>query len=223
MAEWGIALSAWGNPLAPGIKPEELIRRGQAAVDSARRLGERTPRELGYIDAVALLYEHADSLDQRPRLLAYRDAMTALSRQFPADTEAMIFSALADVIAADPTDKRYTSQLAAGATFERRFAVLPDHPGLAHCDGCREAGWGFDRGCALGQATGSDCCPRRPPRPPGVGRIGGSPSTITIGPSGTNRRRRPIEWCGIGAARRQEERPHPISCLPVPQPGASQS
>lgn len=132
MAWWGIALGAWGNPLAAGIKPAVQIQRGLNAIKQARSTGTPTPREFRYIEAAARLYERADSVGQRDRLRAYRDAMTELVAQEPGDTEAAIFHALALVIAADPTDKTYASQLAAGATLERLFARLPDHPGLAH-------------------------------------------------------------------------------------------
>ncbi|MEO8139816.1 MAG: hypothetical protein ABI742_09225 [Gemmatimonadota bacterium] len=132
IAAWGLALSAWGNPFAPGSRSAEQLRSGQAAVDRARNTGKPTARERGYIDAVVQLYEHADSLSQRARLIGYRDAMAALTAQAPSDTEAAIFHALAQSVAADPADKSYTSQLAAGATLERLFAVMPDHPGLAH-------------------------------------------------------------------------------------------
>jgi len=132
MAYWGLALTAWGNPFAAGVKPPAQIRRGLDAVQQARAAGPRTDRERGYIEAIARLYERADSVDQPTRLLSYRDAMAELAAGEPADTEAAIFHALAAAAAADPTDKAFSSQLAAGATLERLFAVLPDHPGLAH-------------------------------------------------------------------------------------------
>jgi tetratricopeptide (TPR) repeat protein len=132
MAWWGLALGAWGNPFAAGIKSAAQIQRGLDAVTRARSTGAATPRETRYIEAAATLYEHADAVDQRSRLLAYRDAMAQLVAAAPADTEAMIFHALAVVVSADPADKTYASQLAAGATLEQLFAALPNHPGLAH-------------------------------------------------------------------------------------------
>ena len=132
MAWWGVALSAWGNPFAAGIKPAAQIQRGLAAVTRARSTGTPTPRESRYIEAAARLYERADSIGQGARLASYRDAMAELVAREPADTEAAIFHALALAIAADPADKTYASQLSAGATLERLFVKLPDHPGLAH-------------------------------------------------------------------------------------------
>ena len=68
MAWWGLALVAWGNPFAAGVKPPAQIARGLDAVKRARATGKPTPRESRYIEAVARLYEHADSLDQRARV-----------------------------------------------------------------------------------------------------------------------------------------------------------
>lgn len=132
MAYWGLGLSAWGNPFLAANKLPAQIQNGLEAVTRARRIGAPTERERRYLDAVAHLYEHADSVDQRTRLLAYRDAMADLAAREPADTEAAIFHALALAASADPADKTYASQLAAGATLERLFAARPDHPGLAH-------------------------------------------------------------------------------------------
>jgi len=132
MAYWGLALAAWGNPFAADTKSPAQIARGLDAVTRAARLSPATTRERQYLAAVAELYQHADSIGQRNRLQRYRDAMARLVAAEPADTEAAIFHALATAASADPADKTYASQLAAGATLERLFAALPDHPGLAH-------------------------------------------------------------------------------------------
>jgi hypothetical protein len=132
IAYWGIALSAWGNPFAAGIKPNVQIQRGLDAIRLGRTTGTPTARERGYVEAAAQLFEHADSMEQHNRLLAYRDAMKALAAREPDDTEAAIFYALSLAISAEPTDKTYASQLEAGAILERLFAAQPDHPGLAH-------------------------------------------------------------------------------------------
>jgi tetratricopeptide (TPR) repeat protein len=132
IAYWGIALAAWGNPFAAGIKPPAQIQRGQQAVERGRSTGRPTPRERGYLDAAAKLFEHADTLDQGTRLIAYRDAMQSLAARESGDFEATIFYALSLAITAPPTDKTYASQLKAGAMLEELFAAHPDHPGLAH-------------------------------------------------------------------------------------------
>jgi hypothetical protein len=132
IAYWGIALASWGNPFAAGIKPASQIERGLAAVQAGRSIGSPTPRERSYIDAVANLFEHADTIDQARRLVAYRDAMQSLAAREPQDQEATIFYALALAITAPPTDKTYANQLKAGALLEQLFAAQPNHPGLAH-------------------------------------------------------------------------------------------
>ncbi|MEP7347810.1 MAG: hypothetical protein ABI877_21245 [Gemmatimonadaceae bacterium] len=131
IAYWGLALGDWGNPFAAGIKPNEVIERGRADVERARVTGGPSEREHQYVEAVAHLYQDAEER-QPVRVAAYRAAMSELAARHPADTEATIFAELASVFAADPADKSYASQIAAGATLERLFKVLPDHPGLAH-------------------------------------------------------------------------------------------
>src|SRR5215212_7819787 len=41
MAEWGIALSRWSNPFAPGIRPAAQLQPGRDAVDRAVKLGPK--------------------------------------------------------------------------------------------------------------------------------------------------------------------------------------
>lgn len=132
MAHWALALGAWGNPFAPGVRGPAQLGAGMTEIRAARGAGRPTVRERGYIEAAAQLYENAAGRSQPERLAGYRDAMTALAAAQPADTEAQIFHALALDIASDPTDKSYRSQLAAAAILEPLFRALPDHPGLAH-------------------------------------------------------------------------------------------
>lgn len=134
VAEWGIALSRWGNPFGVGIRPAGPLRLGSAAVEHARTIGPKTDRERAYVEAVAHLYDKADTIDQRTRLVAYRDAMAAVAAGYPRDTEASIFHALAisAVAAASPFDPTFAEPLKAGAMLEKLFATQPDHPGLAH-------------------------------------------------------------------------------------------
>jgi hypothetical protein len=91
-----------------------------------------TARERGYIASVAQLYADYETRDQRTRILAYEKAMADLVATQPADTEALIFHAIALVAAASPTDKTYANQIAAGTTLERLWEKQPNHPGLAH-------------------------------------------------------------------------------------------
>jgi tetratricopeptide (TPR) repeat protein len=132
MAEWGVALTRWSNPFSPGLRAPAVLQQGRDAVNRARALTPETERERAYIDAVAQLYDRFESVDQRTRILAYRDAMDKVAAANPKDTEAAIFYALAIAAAASPNDKTYAEQLKAGNILEQMIANQPDHPGLAH-------------------------------------------------------------------------------------------
>ena len=132
MAEWGIALSRWGNPFAPGIRPAPPLQQGRDGATRAKTIGLKTERERAYVDAVSQLYTNFETIDQRTRVVAYRDAMAKVAAAHADDSEAAIFYALALAAAAPPTDKTYADLLKAGAILEKIFASQPDHPGLAH-------------------------------------------------------------------------------------------
>ncbi len=132
MANWGIALSSWGNPFAP--KPfhsRESIEQAQAALRKAAGLSVSSERERGYIAAVSELWRDP-AVEPRARLLAYTRAMEQFAAKNSGDPEATIFCAVALAASAAPTDKTYANQLKAGAMLEKIFAEQPDHPGVAH-------------------------------------------------------------------------------------------
>ena len=131
IAAWGIALSAWGNPFS-GMKTGAPLEKGAAAVGRAQTIGAQSQRERDYIAAVAELYKDAQTTDHPARIAAYERAMARVAATYPDDGEAQIFSALASLQTAAPTDKTYAKQLQAGAVLERMFVQAPDHPGLAH-------------------------------------------------------------------------------------------
>jgi tetratricopeptide (TPR) repeat protein len=132
IAWWGQALAQWGNPFAAGIKPVKQLQPGAEAVERARAAGAKTERERAYIEAVAKLYDNMAAIDQRTRMIAYRDAMERVSATYSDDSEASAFYALALAASADPADKTYAAQLKAGAILERLWQAQPEHPGLAH-------------------------------------------------------------------------------------------
>ena len=132
IAYWGIALSDWGNPFAPGIIDKRLLQLGRESAERGELLGAKTGREGAYLAAVSNLYRDFDSASQKARLLAYRNAMRDVAAKYSKDHEATIFYALALAVAADPGDKTYADQLEAGRILERLFAQEPTHPGLAH-------------------------------------------------------------------------------------------
>jgi hypothetical protein len=132
IAEWGIALSRWGNPFGTGIRPPAPLQQGRDAVARAKTIGPKTAREGAYVDAVSQLYASFETTDQGARMVAYRDAMARVASANPKDTEASIFYALAIAAAAPPTDKTYADLLKAGAILEAIVVSQPDHPGLSH-------------------------------------------------------------------------------------------
>lgn len=131
IAYWGIALSTWGNPAAPGNRPPQLIASGLAAVRRGRAVGSKTTRERAYLGAVGYLYDDT-AIDQRTRFAVYRDVMHGITQEYPDDVEASIFYALALAMSADPADKTYAKQLEAGRMLEGLAKKYPEHPGIAH-------------------------------------------------------------------------------------------
>ncbi len=131
IAEWGIAMSTWGNPFA-GLRAAKVLQDGLAAVGRAQKIGAKSEREREFISAVALLYTDAESLDHRARTLAYERAMERIYTKYPNDLEAAAFYALAVDQTAPPTDKSYVNQLKAAAILEKLYTLEPQHPGVTH-------------------------------------------------------------------------------------------
>jgi hypothetical protein len=132
IAYWGIALSDWSNPFAPGTKDKSQLRAGREGAERGKIVGTKTERERVYLQAVGKLYSDFESTPQRTRLIAYRDAMGEVAAKYPEDHEAQIFYALAIAASEDPADKTYAGRLKAGAILEKLFEEEPTHPGLAH-------------------------------------------------------------------------------------------
>jgi len=132
IAYWGIALSDWSNPFAPGKKDKGQLQLGRQNAERGKELGAGTDRERAYLAAVGKLYGDFENTPQQLRFLAYRDAMADVSAKYPKDREAQIFYALALAVAADPGDKTYADRVKAGTILEKLFAEEPTHPGLAH-------------------------------------------------------------------------------------------
>jgi hypothetical protein len=131
MAHWGRALNAWGNPFAGGPTGPALTHGAEAARQAAA-LPARTPREQGFLNAVAALYREAESTANAARLQAYADTMARLHTLVPGDPEVTIYHALAMLAMAPRTDTTFAQQRAAVALLDPLFARYPDHPGLAH-------------------------------------------------------------------------------------------
>jgi tetratricopeptide (TPR) repeat protein len=130
MAYWGVAMSLF-HPLWTAPLPAEL-KKGAAALAIARSLPSPTPRESGYVDAIASFYTDWDKVDHQTRCLRFEQSMKALQLAYPEDKEAEILYALALDAAADPGDKTYQKQKQAGTILNALYASQPDHPGVVH-------------------------------------------------------------------------------------------
>ena len=131
MAHWGRALNAWGNPFAGGPSgPPVALGSAAAALAAARPLP--TPREQGFVNAVAALYRDAGTVPSAVRLQAYADTMARLHRDLPRDVEVTIYHALALVATAPRTDTTFAQQRRAVALLNPLYRRYPGHPGLAH-------------------------------------------------------------------------------------------
>src|SRR6478672_13797234 len=49
IAYWGIALSDWSNPFAPGIKDKSQLQGGRVNAQRGKTVGAKTERERAYI------------------------------------------------------------------------------------------------------------------------------------------------------------------------------
>ncbi|HEY3971846.1 MAG TPA: hypothetical protein VGM18_02515 [Candidatus Sulfotelmatobacter sp.] len=132
MAHWGIAMSIWHQLWnEPDAK---VIARGLEEATTAKKLAEKrtTPRENGYIDAIAAFYTNSDNSDHAARAKAYSDSMKKVHDTYPDDHEAAVFYALS-LLASEPhDDATFANRKAAAAILEKLFATEPDHPGVAH-------------------------------------------------------------------------------------------
>src|SRR5579872_6753906 len=74
MAHWGVAMSIWHQLWnEPDAK---VIARGLAEAKAGEKLAKKTtPREQGYIAAIAAFYGNSGKLDHAARAQAYSDAM----------------------------------------------------------------------------------------------------------------------------------------------------
>jgi tetratricopeptide (TPR) repeat protein len=130
MAYWGVAMSNF-HPLCTPPETPELIK-GKKALDIAKSIEPKTPREADYINALLAYYNNWEKLDHRTRCNQYEEAMKNLSEKYPNDKEATIFYALALDAAADPADKTYAKQKKAGQILNGLYPGAPMHPGIIH-------------------------------------------------------------------------------------------
>ena len=132
MCYWGVAMSNY-HPLWTPPTPDEL-KKGAAAIERAKSLGARSPRERDYIAALETFYKDNDRLDHRTRARAYEQAMKQLYLRYPNDNEAAIFYALAlNERALVIDEKDYAeNKKKAGEILNRVLPKEPNHPGIIH-------------------------------------------------------------------------------------------
>lgn len=132
IAHWGVA-TAYLHPLWAAPTPAELTS-GTAALARARALPAPTPREAGYVAAIAAYYDEAPTVAHGVRLRRWSDALGRLSAAHPDDAEAAAFHALGLVAIAQGAPRDTILALSRRATdiLEPLFVRQPTHPGLAH-------------------------------------------------------------------------------------------
>jgi tetratricopeptide (TPR) repeat protein len=130
MAEWGVAMSHYH-----GLWDNGDAAAGRTALSKAQAIASRNPkttsREKQYIDALGEIYRN-DGQDSAARALALERKMGQLQANYPQDTEAAIFHALALDIMAPKTDRTFQNQRRCGEILEPIFKNQPHHPGVAH-------------------------------------------------------------------------------------------
>ena len=132
MAEWGIAMSRWGNPFAVGIRPAGPLQQGRERssagegdrAEDAARAGLRRRRG-------AALRRRRDR-DQRTRIVAYRDAMATVAAANPTTSKRRSSTRCRSPPRARRPTRPTPTCCKAGAILERLIAQQPEHPGLAH-------------------------------------------------------------------------------------------
>ncbi len=145
MADWGLALSALANPLA-WPAPAKAMQAGAGFIEKAQRVGARTERERGFIDALAALFANWQGTEHRPRALAWEQSMEKVALANPDDTESQIFYAL--TLVANALQKACRPP---GATRPSR------HPHRTHCTCRRTSSPGSGSGKIRSRPTAHRC------------------------------------------------------------------
>ena len=129
MAHWGIAMSVfhqiWDRP------NEAATATGRREMQVAREHPAKTARERAYVAALGGFFL-ADTGDYQSHIDAYAAAMGRLYQDYPGDTDAGAFYALALLAASAPNDTSLTQEHKALAVLNHLFAKFPDHPGVVH-------------------------------------------------------------------------------------------
>src|SRR5213595_818621 len=145
MAQWGIAMT-WWHPIWTPPTPDEM-RAGKAAIEKAMAMNAGSDRERGFITALNVYYNTADSsttapvgqschgpVGPRDRVVAYEKVMRQLRDTYPDDFEVQTFYAFAvlGVGYATPNDTSLSKQLEAAGILEKLWKQNANHPGVVH-------------------------------------------------------------------------------------------
>ena len=158
MAYWGQAMTIWHEIWD---RPNDAtLAKGLALVQQAQKAGAKTERERDYIKALARFYQNYKAANFETRVTAYSNAMEELHEKYPQDHEAAAFYALSLLAAAPPRDMSFANQKKALALLNEQFALLPDHPGMAHyiihsCDSPQMAAQGLKAAQRYGEIAPS--------------------------------------------------------------------
>jgi tetratricopeptide (TPR) repeat protein len=131
MAHWVKAVASLDNPLGSPPTPKQEAQ-GWAAVEKAKALTAKTPRERDYIAAVEVVFKDHDTVPFSKRAAAYEKAMEQIHLRYPEDSEAAVLYAYWLQVTADRNDQTFAQQLKSGAILQKVFAAQPNHPGAVH-------------------------------------------------------------------------------------------
>ncbi len=131
MADWGVAMT-YIHPLWNDPPTDEQIDILEARVRRAIAKSAPTERERAYLNTVRAFFENGRERTERERLTPFEAAWRDVYENYPDDLDARAFYSLAYLATADPNDKSYVVQKAAGAIAEAVLVADPDHPGAHH-------------------------------------------------------------------------------------------
>jgi tetratricopeptide (TPR) repeat protein len=129
MAHWGVAMSLyhqiWDRP------DEGTVAKGRREMQAALAQSAKSARERDYVAALSDFYMPG-ARDFQARVDSYAAAMGKLYQDYPKDTDAGAFYALALLASQAPNDDSLALNRKAMAVLTPLFAQYPDHPGVVH-------------------------------------------------------------------------------------------
>jgi len=131
IAYWGVAMDYLGNTLATTPTRADADAAWQA-LEKARAIGAKTPRERDWIEALSAYFRDHDKTPVNARLTAYNTAMEQMAQRYPEDYEVQVGYALTLQASASKADLTYANQNKSVAMLEKLYAQNPQHPGVTH-------------------------------------------------------------------------------------------